>query len=187
MNDTYFDHILWWCSVQRVPRMMSRKAHTVCHGEGCPIHCKCKCVLSLKTVKHEFIHNSLKLFALLREEWGDRQTVTWCLYGKTINLPVIPPTTFNNNNQITSMQIMLNTWKINKHICKKSSSTLHKWLKWCDTVCYCITFGLKIIFFVANRCTTIWISQRGNAFCSLPHFSNKNWLLLMSVNTCILT
>lgn len=40
MTYTYFDHILWWCSVQRVPRMMSRKAHTVCHGEGYLIHWK---------------------------------------------------------------------------------------------------------------------------------------------------
>lgn len=39
-KDTYFDHILWWCSVRRVPRTMSRKAHTVCHGEGCLTHCK---------------------------------------------------------------------------------------------------------------------------------------------------
>lgn len=42
MGDTYFDHILWWCSVPRAPQMMSRKARTVCHDEECQIHCRKK-------------------------------------------------------------------------------------------------------------------------------------------------
>lgn len=39
-RDTYFVHKPWWCNVQRVPQMMSRTAHTVCHGVESLIHCK---------------------------------------------------------------------------------------------------------------------------------------------------
>lgn len=45
MGDTYFGHTLLWCSVPRVPRTMSRKARTVCHDEGCRLHCRWQSVL----------------------------------------------------------------------------------------------------------------------------------------------